>query len=282
MKDLFATKSIEERLVDESKEQYEASLETERSSKAAIASANANLVAAAAKIRQAEADVAGAEAEVLVAKAEIARTQVLLDYATIKAPFNGEVTHRAFFPGAFVRSAAEGANQQPLLTVQRTDLFRVVVRVPDIAVPYLDKGDPAIVRIDSLPGRTFPATVSRRSRSEDPDTRLMRVEVDLPNPTGVLSDGMYGKVKIVLDRFPKLLSIPATCTFTTKADQSAVFVVRDGRVHLQPLRLGPTNGTNVTVLDGLVGTDLVVLHPNSGVRDAMDVHVRVVEEQPAR
>ena len=46
------------------------------------------------------------------------------------------------------------------------DKLRVVVQLPDSAVPFLDKGDPAMVRIDSLPGKKFPARVSRKTGKE--------------------------------------------------------------------------------------------------------------------
>jgi RND family efflux transporter MFP subunit len=279
MKDLFGSQSIEERLVDESKERYEASLETERSAKAAIATSTANLAASAAKIQQTQADVAGAKSEVKVAQAELEKTQVLLDFATIVAPFDGEVTRRNYFPGDFIRSASDGANQEPLLTVQRTDKFRVVVQVPDTAVPYLNKGDPATVRIDTLPGRKFEAKVSRIAGSEDPNTRLMRVEVDLPNPTGEISDGMYGKVRILLDRFPNRLSLPVGCLLKTGEGRWAVYVVRDGHASLTPVQRGKDNGTRVVILGGLRPDDQVVLDAGTaGLVHGAEVNAQLVRE----
>ncbi len=277
IKDLFASQSIEERLVDESKERYEASLETERSAKAAIATSRANVAAAAAKIEQAVADVAGAESEVKVARADVEKAQVLVNFATIPAPFDGKVTHRNFFEKDFIRAASEGG--LPLLTVQRTDLFRVVVHVPDTAVPYLDKGDPAEVIIDSLPGRKFAAKVSRVAGSEDPNTRLMQVEIDLANPTGEISDGMYGKVKILLDRFPNALSLPTSCVTRSATDQPAVWVVHDGRAHRVEVKLGKDNEHRVCILKGLRETDQVVLNPPAGLVEGAEVEPRVIEER---
>jgi multidrug efflux pump subunit AcrA (membrane-fusion protein) len=34
----------------------------------------------------------------------------------------------------------------------------------------------------------------------DPQTRLMRVEIDLPNPNGEVRPGMYGRVSILRDK----------------------------------------------------------------------------------
>lgn len=281
MKQLLELESIDERLVDESKEKKEASVETERAALAAIATAKAHLAAAAAKILVAEADVNVAESEIDVTQADLEKTRVLLDYAVITAPFDGEISQRNFFPGDFIRSASEGATQVPLLTVQRTDVLRVVVQVPDRAVPYLDKGDPAIVQIDSLPGKKFEGTVSRKAGSEDPQTRLMHVEIDLPNPTGEMGDGMYGKVRIMLDRFPKLLSVPMGSVFRTPGGGSAIWVVRDNHVHRADVRLGKDNSTRVTVLSGLRLDDLVITtHSGAALVEGGEVQYRIVPEPP--
>ena len=281
MKELLELKSIDERLVDESKEKKEASVETERAALAAIATTKANLAAMAAKIKQAEADVTGAESEVHVAQADLEKAHVMLEYAIIRAPFDGEICQRNFFPGDFIRSASEAASQ-PLLTIQRTDKLRVIVQVPDTAVPFVDKGDPANVRIDSLPGKRFPGIVSRKTGSEDTDTRLMHVEVDMPNPTGEIGVGMYGKVKILLDRFPNLFSVPAASVVKTKLGRPAVWVVRDNHIHLTEVRLCKENGLRVALYSGVKSDDLIVLAPSVGLHEGAEVEARIVEELAAQ
>ena len=259
MKDLLATRSIEEKLVDESKERYEASIETEISAKETITANKAKVVASQAKIDQAKADVQEADAEIEVAQAELEKVQVQVAFATITAPFDGVVTHRRFFEGDYIRSANEGSNE-PLLTVERTDLMRVIVQIPDRDVPFTDPGDDALVQIDALPGRKLPAKVSRVAHVEDPQTRLMRVEIDLPNPTGKIRHGMYGQVTIVLDQEKDLISIPSTCVISRQEDgKGTVYVVRDGHAHQVPVRLGVDNGLRVAVVSGLTREDEVIL-----------------------
>ena len=151
MDSLVKSSAIEDRLYDESKERHDASVESEIASRAAIVTTKANVKAKKALIDQAEADVVEAEAEIRVAKAELKTAQVKLNFATIRAPFDGVVAFRSMNPGDFVRAGNSGANISPLLTVRRTDLFRVVVLVPDRDVRFLRKGIPATVEIDSLP-----------------------------------------------------------------------------------------------------------------------------------
>jgi RND family efflux transporter MFP subunit len=272
MKELFATKSIDERLVDEHIERRDATQEAERAARAAIANANAQVAAMQAKIQQAQADVVEAQAEVDVAKADLEKAQVLVRFASIVAPFDGVITHRGYFPGDYIRAATESGTHLPVLTVQRTDRVRVVVEVPDRDVPYTDPGDPAYVELDALPGQTFQGKVSRIASSEDPGTRLMHIEIDLPNPTGKICQGMYGRVKIILQK-SDLLSVPSSC-LTDRQDggKGAVFVVRDGHASRLPVRFSEDNGIKVGILSGLKPTDAVVLHPG-GLADGFPVAV---------
>ena len=115
----------------------------------------------------------------------------------------------------------------PLLTVQRTDLMRVVVQVPDRDVPLTTPGKEALIRIDALPGRQLTAKVSHVADREDPQTRLMHVEIDLPNPDGAIRDGMYGEVTIILDRDKDGLSVPSSCI--AQGERPEVRLRRQGR-----------------------------------------------------
>ena len=274
MKDLFALKSIDERLVDESQDQAEAAAETERSARAAISTAEAEAEAAQAKIKQAEADVASAHADVTVAQAELAEAQVKVDFATIRSPYDGYITQRSLLPGDFVRAATEGSGTSPLLTVERTDKMRVVVQVPDRDVPYCQPDDPAIVEIDALPGKKFEAKVARIARAEDPQSKLMHVEIDVANPKGQIRQGMYGWVTIVLDTEADQLSVPSGCLVgKAQKGQGAVYVVRDGRARLVPVQIGMDNGELVAIEKGLTAKDEVILQPPPDLRDSTPVAV---------
>lgn len=272
MKDLLALNSIDERLVDEKTEQRDAAWEAEISAREGVNSARARVAATAAKVQQADADVAEAEAEVKVAQAELEKAEAIVKFTTIVAPFDGVVTQRNFFVGDFVRAATEGTHL-PLLTVQRTDRMRVVVQIPDRDVPFADPGDPAVIEIDALPGEKFSAKVSRVSQSEDASTRLMHVEIDLPNTTGKIRNGMYGRVTIILDK-SSLLAVPCACLAGKPQEgKGNVYVVRDGHACQTQVRLSGDNGLQVGILCGVKADDEVIVHPASGISDGTPVFI---------
>jgi multidrug resistance efflux pump len=185
---LFETKAITDQQLDEAR------------AKAAIAEASAGV--AAARIASAEADVASAKAgravagaQVQVAAAEVDRVQTLLSFSRIVAPFDGVVTRRLASPGDLVQ-AATASRTAPLFTCQQLDKVRVYCDVPESAAASVQEGTPAEVALVSLPGQPIRGMVTRLAGSLDPNTRTMRVEIDLPNPDGRLRPGMYAQVTL--------------------------------------------------------------------------------------
>ena len=278
MKKLFAKDSIAEKLVDEKHEARDAAAEVESAAEAAIETTEAQIEASEAKIHAVEADLVEAKAEVRLAEAELAKAKAVVGFATIRAPegFDGVVTQRNFFVKDFIRAADSGVSV-PLLRVERTDKVRVVVQIPDRDSPYANVGDPATVEIDALPGEQFKGAISRIADSEDTQTRLMRVEIDLPNPDGRIHQGMFGRTTIILEHV-KTPSILSSCLVgKTTEGKGSVYVVRDGHVHLTPVVIGQDNGVRVGILLGLTGKEQVVRRPPSTLSDG----AAVIVSQPA-
>ena len=276
VKDLNARNAVDKKLVDEHQLDFEAASAGEHTGRAAIETARAQMKTTEARVRQAKADLVAAQSFVRVTESRLDRARVLAGYTRIKAPFNGVVTRRNLHPGAFIRSAADGS-PVPLLTVARTDLMRVEVQVPDLDVPLLDAGDKATVVVDALKTVPFAGVVARLAKSEDPSTRTMRAEVDLPNPDGRLVEGMYGRATIELQPPTEHLCVPASCLTGHSANGHAMaFVVRDKKARRTPVKVGNDDGTLVEILSGLRPDDEVVLRPGSILDDGAPVIATII------
>ena len=279
MKELALKDAIDPRLRDESEDQYEAAFSAEIASRESVNSSKQQAEAAESKVGQARADLAEAKAGVRVAEATLGKAQVLFDYTRIVSPYDGVITKRNYLVGAYIRAADQGGNL-PLLSVERTDKMRVVIQVPDRDVAFVTVGDPAQVAIDALGGRTFEGQVSRYADAEDPNTRLMRTEVDILNPDGALRRGMYGQTTLILEKgSPKAFTVPTAALEGRAGDgHAAVRVVRDGRIQVIPVRTGTDNGIEAEVLDGILPTDQIVVRSNGAVEDGTPV--TVIESSP--
>ncbi len=269
---LVKREAIEQKLEDEEIDKFEAAKSTERFARAAVISAEAAERAKQADLDQARADVEEAKANVEVAQANLGKAQVFANYTKITSPYDGVITHRTYHRGDFIRSAETG-DAQMVLAVARTDKMRIVLPVPDRDVPYVDRGDPAVVRLDALRGEEFRGTVSRFASTEDPSSRNMRTEVDLENPTGRIKEGMYGRVTITLrPATPESVTIPSAALLgQDQKGVGTVFVARDGKAKKISVNVGMDNGVEAEIVSGLTLADLVITKYNGALADGTPV-----------
>ena len=100
------------------------------------------------------------------------------------APFSGVITARLVDVGSLV--AADATSGSPLLSIDRTDVLRVQIYVPQDAFFGLKDGNAAEVTVPELPGRVFHGTVARNASSLLQQTRTLLTEVDVDNADGTL------------------------------------------------------------------------------------------------
>jgi len=130
-----------------------------------------------------------------------------------------------------------------------------------------------------LRGRTFEGEIARTSASIDTTTRTMQVEVTLPNREGALLPGAYVQLLLPLAA-SKSLSVPVNALMIRGDGISVAVVAPDGRVHLQPVHVGRNYGEAIEVLDGLSGTERLVLNPSDSLAEGD--HVVVAAPDAAR
>lgn len=272
MKDLRGMKAIDERLVDEKQDEFEAATSAAEAAEAKVATTKSQVAANQAKVVEARADYEEAKAHVAVAQADVQKAEVLLQYARIVSPYDGVITARNFHVGDFIQSADQGGHM-PVLQVQKTDVMRLVMQIPDRDVAYVDIGDQAEFKVDGLGGELRTGQVSRFSNTEDERTRSMRSEVDLKNADRKLRDGMYGQVLVRLQEAnPKAFQIPSACVIRkSRRDGAQVFVCRDGQVHLVPIQVSNDDGVIAEVTQGLSVNDQVVVAPSGDLIDGARV-----------
>jgi HlyD family secretion protein len=274
--EMVRTRVVDPQTGDETTNQFRAA-EAARDEARARATAAGKLAGKAeAELGKATEDVKVAEAEERVAAAEAARLKSLLGYRQIKAPFAGAVTRRTIDPGHFVQPPG-GAKADPLFTVVRTDTVRVPVDVPEADAPLVRKGAKAIVGIPALKRAEFTATVSRSAAALDPAARTLRAEIDLPNADGVLRPGMFAHVRIVSE-MPAAWVLPVTAVLK-QADQTVVFLARDGKAVRLPVQPGRSDGTFTEVFakqttgkwEDWTGTEPVLSGPVATLTDGREL-----------
>jgi len=155
-----------------------------------------------------------------VARANVERTQSLLGFGRITAPFSGVITRRFADVGAFIPAGTAGSAAQSaaIVTLMHFSTVRVHVAVPEVEAALVTKGQPARVSVEGLPERKFEGRVSRMSYALDETTKTMAVEVELPNPTLALRPGIYASVQLALQQHDDAMLIPVAALVMEKTN----------------------------------------------------------------
>src|SRR5262249_44587172 len=204
-----------------------------------------------------------------VAKANLERTETLLNFSKILAPFAGVITRRFVDPGAFIPAATSGSTSQNAAIVTLTDFnrIRLQVAVPEIEASLVAAEEPVKFTVDGLLGKSFDGKVTRYSYALDEASKTMLAEIELQNPKLELRPGMYATVKIGIEHKEDAPLLPVDALVTEKAGTS-VFLVNEGKAKKTKVQTGFNDGTNVEILKGVNPDEQVILAgrqpPNEG------------------
>jgi len=218
--------------------------------------------------------VDNAKGKLDIAKANLDRTETLLNFAKITAPFSGIVTKRMVDPGAFIPAATSGSAAQNAAIVTLSDFnrVRVQVAVPELETSLIATDQPVKLTVDGLPGRNFDGKVTRFSYTLDEATKTMLAEIELPNPKLELRPGMYAIVKIGIERKEDALLVPVEALVTERAGAS-VFAVVDAKAKKIPVKTGFNDGSNVEIVSGLKPDQPLILVGKRPLSDGQAVKV---------
>lgn len=171
---------------------------------------------------------------------------------------DGQVALRRLEPGAVV-----GPVTSSLLTLVRTDVLRVYLSVPEKDVGQVRVGQTVHVVLDSLgAAERVTGAIIRLSPSLDPATRTLDAEVHLPNPSGTLRPGMYGRGTIVVATHPMALVVPSSALSVVESRRYVFVLATEGestRVKRTYVETGIDGGTWIEVVKGLTASDEVVV-----------------------
>ena len=221
---------------------------------------------------QATSDALARHAAVEASEAAVRRLQQLQSFERIYAPFDGIVTARNTDIGALINAGSGSAQPSDLFRLAAINQIRVFVPVPEAYSTDIVDGGAAYLTLDEYPNQRFQGRVTRNSNAIDASSRTLNVEVDVPNPKGLLLPGAYVFVHFVVAPHPSTLTIPSN-TMLFRSEGLRVGVVRDNRVYLVPITIAHDNGATVQINGGLTAQDAIVLDPSDSLADGQEVHV---------
>jgi RND family efflux transporter MFP subunit len=248
-----------------------------------IDEARSRELVAGAQVAAAKSALSVAQEQVNVNLSDMQRVKTMMDYTRVTAPFAGVITRRYADKGSMIQAGTASQSQaMPLVKLSENTLLRLILPVPESAVPTVHIGQQVDVKVPTLK-RSFPGKVVRFSDKLSLATRTMDTEVDVTNPTLVLIPGMYAEVNLTLDRRNKALAIPVVAVDLDNSDSAAgtvqtgqvMIVTPNNRVEKRRVTLGIETANQVEIRSGLNEGDSVVLSGRATLQPGQEVRPKV-------
>jgi multidrug efflux pump subunit AcrA (membrane-fusion protein) len=251
-------KVVAPQILLESRNQLKSDTAKWEAQKATVSKAEADLLSKKATLAADIIDVGVARARLAVAESEAKRLEAWVGYLKLLAPYDGIIVARnantwdfvlpsTGDPTAMFRSPhlSPGEKAAPIYVVDRTDIVRIFVDVPERDADFVHIGSEARVKVWAYRDEWIPATVTRYSWALNAKSRTMRAEIDLPNPDSKILPAMYAYGKVVVER-PGVHALPKSA-FTHAGGKSFIWRYENGHAKRTQVETGARDGEWVEV-----------------------------------
>jgi RND family efflux transporter MFP subunit len=252
---------------------------------AALANAKANQVrqrelfergiAARKDVEDADRMVADAEAAVGQAEASRAAAITAASRATVRAAFNGVIAKRFHNPGDLVEAAAS----DPVLRLIDPRRLEVVASIPLSDSSRVVVGASGWLKSGTAGLPDVALKVVSRPAQVDPGTATIPVRLVFVGQ-GNLAAGTPVQVDIDAEQHTNAVLIPAAA-LVREGEETAVFVAMDDKAQRRPVQIGLTDGTNIEILSGVKGGEMVIVDGQAGLPDEAKITIETGEDEDA-
>src|SRR4051794_16081960 len=249
---------VDPQILLESTNQWRSATASRDAARATIEKAQAEVLSREANLAKAKVDVSVAKADLSVAVSEAKRIEAWVGYITLASPYNGIIVTRNANTGDFVQPSsgdptalqrsphlAPGGSAAPIYVVDRTDIVRIFVDIPERDANYVRIGTKATVLAQASRDEPIPGAVTRTSWALNIKSRTLRAEIDLPNPGSQLLPGMYSYAKVIIER-PNARALPVAA-LTHSGEKTFCWTYKNGRAVKTEVRTGINDGDWVEV-----------------------------------
>ena len=202
-----------------------------------------------------------------LAAADLAQVRVRYNHGFPKSPITGVVNHLYLDVGEFADTG------KPIADIVNIDKIKINVRVPELDVRYVSKGQITPIKIDAFADRTILGTVEFVSFKADHATKTFLVRSVIENPDHAIRPGMIGRVAFVRREIPDAIAAPLFA-IVDKGGERLVFVEKDGVAESRVISIGVIESDRVQITSGLNVGDHLIVKGHTEVEDGMQVIVK--------
>ena len=216
------------------------------------------------------------EAAVKMDQSQVENAKLQLTYSRITAPIGGRIGLRQVDPGNIVRAADTGG----LAIITQVQPISVIFSIPeDNLQPVLDKlrsgARPRVEALNRDQSRIL-ATGSLQTIDNriDPNTGTVKLKAVFENKDRELFPNQFVNARLLLDVVRGTTVVPSAAIQRGVRGAFVYVVSPDKTVSAQPVRIGPSEGDQVSIEEGVSPGDLVVLEGADRLKEGSKVEVR--------
>jgi RND family efflux transporter MFP subunit len=219
----------------------------------------AELDTAKARYEAQEAKYKVAQAQVAQREAALKAAEVRLSYTKIRASWENR-DDRRLVGERFVDEGAMLKANDPIVSVLDIHPLTALIYVIEREYSRIKIGQTALSTTDAFPGQTFKGRVHRIAPLLRETSREARVEIEIPNPEGILKPGMFVRVEIEFARHDDTTVVPLN-SLVRRENQRGVFVADQEKrtVRFVPVEVGIVNGDLAEVVSPPLSGSVVTL-----------------------
>lgn len=218
-----------------------------------------------AEYKVAEAKLNAARSQVNLAEAAVKRYEFWEGFKQVVAPFDGVIYQRHIDIGSLI-TAGSTASTTPLFTIEKADVIRAYIQVPQAVAERIKVGMHAKITAPEYPGHVFEGYVDRTARAIDQKSRTLKVEALVKNPTYALVTGMYVTATFEMERANPPWVIRASALHIRSVGAQVAVVGADGRLSFRDVSIVDDRGATVDVTGDLKADDWLALNLSTELR----------------
>jgi len=192
------------------------------------------------------------ESQLKIAEATLSGAEAERDRGVIRAPWDGIVIEVPVEVG----QAAFSFSGREIAQIISIDPIVAVVEVSERKLAGISVGETAEIRL--VTGQTASGKVRYVSKSASPTTRTYRIEVEIPNSTGTIPDGITAEVSIPLAPVNATKLPRSALTFSSGGDIGVRHVNAQGVVAFAPVNVIEDEQTQMWVTGVPAGAKVIV------------------------
>jgi len=198
-----------------------------------------------------------ASAQLAQAEAHLAQARQNLADTVVRAPYRGVITRRYVDEGAMLSVVMTSGNA--VLQIMKVDVVSAIAQLPEQYLARLHVGTPGTVRVDSIE-RAYETRIAILNDRVDASSRAVEVRLPIENPDYALKPGSFAELELRPE--PREAILVERGAVQGGEDAPWVYVFRDGRASVRPVRLRELDAARVEILEGLAPGDRVLVGPN--------------------